>query len=82
VQHGRNDLYGDDFAKIWRSAQRRRSDDVYFWFTDIFKRWQSKSTGRYVGLQFRAFAHKPFLVPESEQVARKAAKPKGGRSGQ
>jgi hypothetical protein len=57
--------------------------DVYLWFTNIFeKRWQFKLLSRYVGLLFRSFAHKPFLLPETEQVARNAAKPKGWRSGQ
>jgi hypothetical protein len=83
VQQERHDLIGDDFAEIWRSAQRRRSDGVYFWFTNIFeRRWRFKSLSRHVGLLFRSFRHKPFLLPETEQVARKAAKPKGGRSGQ
>jgi hypothetical protein len=82
VQQERHNL-GDDFAEIWRSAQRRRSDDVYFWFTNIFeKRWQFKSPSRYVGLLFRSFTRSPFLLPETEQVAREAVKPKGGRSGQ
>src|ERR1700730_5136881 len=44
VQHERHDLDGDDFSQVWRSAQRRRSADIYFWFTHIFKeRWRLKS---------------------------------------
>jgi hypothetical protein len=82
VQHERHDLNGNDFAEIWRSAQRRRSDDVYFWFTYIFKkRIRFRSPNSYVGLLFR-FTHKPFLLREIERAAREAAKPKGGRSGQ
>jgi hypothetical protein len=40
MQHERHDLDGDDLAEIWRSAQHRRTEDVYSWFTNIFKKRQ------------------------------------------
>jgi hypothetical protein len=83
VQHGRHDLDGDDFAEIWRSAQHRRFEDVYFWFSNIFKKpWQFISPSRYVGLLLRSFTHKSSLLPETEQAALKGAGTKGERSGQ
>jgi hypothetical protein len=84
VHPGRHDVDGDDdFAEIWRSAQHRRSKDVYFWFTNIFKkRWLFRSPSRYVGLPFRPFTHKALLRSEIEQAPFKGAESKGGRGGQ
>jgi hypothetical protein len=28
----------DNLAQIWRSAQHRRTGDIYFWFTHFFER--------------------------------------------
>ncbi|MGA2287110.1 hypothetical protein [Bradyrhizobium sp.] len=33
--HDHND---DHLAEIWRSAQHRRTEDLYFWFTHLFQR--------------------------------------------
>jgi hypothetical protein len=30
-------MHDDNLAEIWRSAKRRRADDIYSWFTDFFK---------------------------------------------
>jgi hypothetical protein len=38
MQRERHDLDGGDLAEIWRSAQHRRTEDVYSWFTNIFKK--------------------------------------------
>jgi hypothetical protein len=29
---------GDNLAEIWRSAQHRRTEDIYSWFNRFFKR--------------------------------------------
>jgi hypothetical protein len=31
-------MHDDNLAEIWRSAQRRRADDIYSWFTHFFQR--------------------------------------------
>jgi hypothetical protein len=33
--HDDND---DHLAEIWRSAQHRRTEELYFWFTHLFQR--------------------------------------------
>ena len=38
MQHKQRDYDDDDFSEIWRSAQHRRSEDIYFWFTHFFGR--------------------------------------------
>jgi hypothetical protein len=46
MQHERRDYDDDNLAEIWRSAQHRRSDDIYFWFTHFLEtRRQLKSSG-------------------------------------
>ncbi|WP_213737699.1 hypothetical protein [Bradyrhizobium sp. dw_411] len=37
MRYGRHRLDDDDFAEVWRSAQARRSQDIYCWFTTIFQ---------------------------------------------
>jgi hypothetical protein len=45
MRHERHDFDHDDLAEIWRSAQHRRTEDVYSWFANIFKkRLQLKSS--------------------------------------
>jgi hypothetical protein len=45
MQHDRYDFDDDDLAEVWRRAQHRRTEDVYSWFTNIFKkRRQLKSS--------------------------------------
>jgi hypothetical protein len=47
MQNERQDFDDDDLAEIWRSAQHRRAEDIYSWFTHFLnKRWRLKSTGR------------------------------------
>lgn len=85
MQHERHDRHGNDLAEIWRRAQHRRSEDLYVWFTNIFKkRWQFKSRYRHVGALLRSFAHngETFVLPEIEQPPLKGARAEGGRSGQ
>jgi len=84
VQHERHDPDGDDFAEVWRSAQRRRSEDIYVWFTHIFrKRWRFKSPNRY-GRLLRSFTHnsEPFFLSKKEQAAPQGDGSQGGRNGQ
>lgn len=38
MQHKQRDYDDDDFAEIWRSAQHRRTEDIYLWFTHWFRR--------------------------------------------
>ena len=38
MQHGRHDYHDDDLAELWRSAQHRRAEDIYSWFTKFFER--------------------------------------------
>jgi hypothetical protein len=46
MQHERRDYDDDNLAEVWRSAQHRRSDDIYFWFTHFLEtRPQLKSSG-------------------------------------
>jgi hypothetical protein len=56
MQHEQNNFEQDDLAEIWRSAQHRRTEDVYSWFTHIFeKRRKFKSPDtrpHYVGMLF------------------------------
>jgi hypothetical protein len=35
VQYDESDFNGNDIAEIWRSAQRRRSSDVYALFANL-----------------------------------------------
>ena len=47
MQHEQHDYDGDNLAEIWRSAQHRRTEDIYSWFTHFLnKRWRLKLTGR------------------------------------
>src|SRR5712672_1264560 len=80
VRHERHDLGGDDFAEVWRKAQRRRSEDIYFLFTHVFrKRWRFKSPNRY-GRLLRSFTHnsEPFLLSVTEQAALQGDGSEGG----
>jgi hypothetical protein len=36
----RRDYEGGNLAEIWQSAQHRRTEDIYFWFTHFFERQQ------------------------------------------
>jgi hypothetical protein len=43
MQNERQDFDDDDLAEIWRSAQHRRAEDIYSWFTHFLnKRWKQK----------------------------------------
>jgi len=45
MQHEQHDCDGDNLAEIWRSAQHRRCDDIYFWFAHFLEtRRQLKSS--------------------------------------
>ena len=82
MQHERHDLDCDDLTAIWRSAQHRRTEDVYSWFTRIFKkRRQLKSPDmqpRYEGVLFRSLTSQARTFLASQEGDRI----KGGRSGQ
>jgi hypothetical protein len=85
VQHEQHDPDGDDFAKVWRRAQHRRSEDASIWLTKILKkRWQFKSPNEYVGVLIRPFTRnsEPFFPPETEEAALKGARTTGERSEQ
>jgi hypothetical protein len=46
MENERHDFDDDDLAEIWRSAQHRRTEDIYSWFTHFFERRRKlKSTG-------------------------------------
>jgi hypothetical protein len=46
MQHEQHDYDDDDLAGIWRSAQHRRTEDIYCWVTHFFeRRRQLKSSG-------------------------------------
>jgi hypothetical protein len=46
MQHEQHDYDDDDLAGIWRSAQHRRTADIYFWVIHFFEtRRQLKSNG-------------------------------------
>jgi hypothetical protein len=34
----RDKFQDEHFSEIWRSAQHRRAEDIYFWFTRFFAR--------------------------------------------
>lgn len=38
MQHEPHDRDGDDLSDIWRSAQHRRSEEVWSWLTHLFKK--------------------------------------------
>ena len=38
MQHERHHSDDDNLAQIWRSAQHRRTADIYSWFTHFFER--------------------------------------------
>jgi hypothetical protein len=38
MQHEQHDFDDDDLAKIWRSAQHRRAEDIYSWLAHFFER--------------------------------------------
>ena len=38
MRHERGHSDEDNLAQIWRSAQYRRTADIYFWFTHFFER--------------------------------------------
>jgi hypothetical protein len=37
MQHERPDYDDAQLADIWRNAQHRRTEDIYFWFTHLFE---------------------------------------------
>ena len=82
MQHERHDLDCDDLTAIWRSAQHRRTEDVYSWLTRIFKnRRQLKSPEmqpRYEGVLFRSLTSQARTLLGSQEGDRI----EGGRSGQ
>ena len=82
MQHEPHDLDGDDLAAIWRNAQHRRTEDVYSWFTRIFKtrrQLESHDTRpRYDGVLFRSL----ILKARTPLGSRKGERIKGGQSGQ
>jgi hypothetical protein len=84
MQHERHDPDGDDFAEVWRSAHRRRSEDIYGWFTDIFKKRRRFGSPKYAGGLFRLFTHnrEPLFRLETKQEALRGDGSQGGRSGQ
>jgi hypothetical protein len=43
MQHQQHDYDHDDLADIWRSAQHRRNEDTYSWFT-LFLRGNKSPT--------------------------------------
>jgi hypothetical protein len=38
MQHESHDPDRHDLAEIWRSAQHRRTEEVWFWLTHLFKK--------------------------------------------
>jgi hypothetical protein len=34
----RDEFHDEHFSEIWRSAQRRRAEDIYFWFIRFYAR--------------------------------------------
>jgi hypothetical protein len=34
----RDEFHDEYFSEIWRSAEHRRAEDIYFWFTRFFAR--------------------------------------------
>jgi len=43
MQHEQHDYDCDNLAEIWRSAQHRRTEDIYSWFTHFFERGRQPS---------------------------------------
>jgi hypothetical protein len=82
MQHERRDLDDDDLAEIWRSAQRRRTEDLHSWFTHTFRiRRQLKSPDarpRDDGVRLRSLTLLARTLLGSEKIGRI----RGGRSGQ
>jgi hypothetical protein len=44
MQHEEHDYERGNLAEIWQSAQHRRSEDIYFWFTHFFGRQRQPKT--------------------------------------
>lgn len=65
MQHEQQDYDGDNLAEIWRSAQHRRTEDIYSWFTRFFKKTTAaKST--------RGLPNIPKVTPAHWKTGRRA----------
>jgi|tagenome__1003787_1003787.scaffolds.fasta_scaffold20907201_2 hypothetical protein len=42
-----HDPDGDDLYEIWRSAQHRRTEEVWFWLIKLFKKHRSSNHRRF-----------------------------------
>ena len=73
MQNDERDLGQGDLAEIWRSAQHRRTEDIYSWFTQFFERQeqpQSSESGRPQYPQRRAAAWVWKLLEATHAVSR------------
>ena len=79
MQPERHDFQGDDFAEVWRSAHRRRSEDVAVWFTSAVRARRRLNAAAL----FRSFARsvKALLLAKPDQAAPTSARTKGERGG-
>jgi hypothetical protein len=69
MQHEQHDYEDDDLAVIWRSAQHRRSEDIYSWFTDFLERQRQRDfRPRYLRRRVAAFVWK--LLEATHAVSR------------
>jgi hypothetical protein len=46
MQREEHDCEGGNLADIWQSAQRRRTEDIFSWFTHFFERQRRPSDTR------------------------------------
>jgi hypothetical protein len=62
MQNQQPDYDGDNLAEIWQSAQHRRTEDIYSWFSNFFERQRriesSESRPRYPQRRAAAFVWK------------------------
>jgi hypothetical protein len=73
----------DDFAEVWRIAQRRRFDDASLWFTCIHRRrLQPRTAVTFVGALLRSLGRRSgsLILAQSRRAARRDVRNEGGRS--
>jgi hypothetical protein len=46
MQH-EHEYDGDNLAEIWQSAQHRRTEDIYSWFTHFFERQRQPKSSNF-----------------------------------